>query len=568
MPLTTPRLLPALLLSLLPLAPTMGNATIHTPATMARSSATRLQGVSAHTATRSAAVQTLTLLEPGAPDTLNPLLTRTSAGLDATAGVFDSLVRLDAVGTFRPDLATHWRRSVDARTWVFSLDPRARWQDGEHVTAADVAFTLRLVRDARFGALSTRGFDHIAGVAIGDTWTLTITLTAAYAPFLATVGTTPMLPAHVFASLSPRQIRDYAPFNRHPIGSGPFTVAEMTVNGTVIEEANADYFGGPPRLDRLIFSPAGTVSRALGTAHHDDNVVLPPSLDLTPAQAAPFTGTQPLRALYSPSFAWTHLDLIEHGALADARVRRALALATPRESIITRVLAGHGRLCDGDQAPATPAYDPSLYDAYPYDPGAARKLLYQAGYVALPGGLVGLAGVPLSITLWGDAGCASCATTLDLIAQSWRAAGISSTVQLVATATLFGPRGPLYDPARFHAPRYDAVLYTWINGPDPNDALYWTRKAIVSAAHPLGGNFDGYANPKLDALESRALITPNGPGRDALYRRIQRILSADEPDIFLYWPDAISIAPRRLQGYAPTPYNAAATWNVATWQMH
>ena len=48
---------------------------------------------------------TLTVLEPGAPDTLDPLLTRTAAGADATAGVFDALVRIDATGAPRPDLA-------------------------------------------------------------------------------------------------------------------------------------------------------------------------------------------------------------------------------------------------------------------------------------------------------------------------------------------------------------------------------------------------------------------------------------------------------------------------------
>jgi ABC-type transport system substrate-binding protein len=185
----------------------------------------------------------------------------------------------------------------------------------------------------------------------------------------------------------------------------------------------------------------------------------------------------------------------------------------------------------------------------------------------VPGGLVGRDDVPLTITLWGDAGCATCAATLDLIAQGWLSAGISSTIQLVPTATLFGLHGPLYDANRFRPSRYDAVLYTWINGPDPNDALYWTRKAIVTPAHPLGGNFDGYANPALDALVNRALITPNGPGRYALYRRIQRILVADEPDIFLYWADAVSVAPTRLRGYRPTPYNAAATWNVGQWSL-
>jgi len=513
--------------------------------------------------------RTLTVAEPGAPDTLDPLLTRTAAGTDAAAPVFDALVRLDASGAFRPDLATRWHRSVDARTWTFTLDPRARWHDGEPVTAADVAFTIGLARDARFGAASTLGFDAIAAVAVGGTQSLTVTLRAAYAPFLATVGTAAILPRHVLAAIAPARLRDYAPFNRHPIGSGPYTVAQVTADGHVVEEANSDYFGGAPAVGRLVFAPVpgGSRAAALAAARRDPSMLLPSSLGLTPGDVSSAGGARARSVRYTQSFAWTHLDLIEHGALTDPLVRRALALATPRGDIVARVLHGHGHIGDGDQAPGTPAYDPTLHQSYHYDPRAARALLRKDGYRPLKDGLLGVGATPLTVTLWADASCADCAATLALVARGWRAAGIASAVKLVPTAALFGPHGLLYDPDRFNAPRYDAVLYTWINGPDPDDSAYWTRGALVTPAHPLGGNFTGYANPALDSLATAAIITPNGPGRYALYRRIQRILVADEPAVFLYWADSVSVVPRRLRGYNPTPYNSAATWNVREWSL-
>jgi peptide/nickel transport system substrate-binding protein len=510
---------------------------------------------------------TLTVLEPGAPDTLDPLLTRTAAGADATAGVFDALVRIDATGAPRPDLAARWAHSVDARTWTFYLDRRARWHDGEPVSAGDVAFTTRLVRDARFGATTTRGFDDITSLVVSGTDVLTVTLSASFAPFLATFGTTPILPEHVLGAIAPDRLRDYAPFNRHPIGSGPFVVGEFTAAGHVVEDANADYFGGAPHLDRLVIAPAGSHQAALAAARSDGSTLLPPALGLSPAEAAQFTGTTPARAVYTPSFAWTHLDLIEHGALANPLVRRALAFATPRDRIIAQVLRGHGRICDGDQAPGTPAYERALHNSYRYNLRAARRLLGQAGFRRLKGGLLGRAGAPLSLTLWGDAACRTCVATLRVIAEGWRAAGVASRLRLVPTTTLFGPHGPLYSPGRFRSSQYDAVLYAWVNGPDPDDSAYWTRASLVTPAHPLGGNLDGYANAAVDALVTHALITPNGPARDALYRRIQRVLVADEPDVFLFWADAISVAPRRLRGYGPTPYDPAVTWNAREWSV-
>lgn len=510
---------------------------------------------------------TITVLEPGAPDTLNPLLTRTAAGLDATAPVFDALVRLDASGTFQPDLAQQWHHSIDGRTWTFHLDPRARWQDGEPVTAGDVAFTARLVRDARFGAVSTRGFDHVTALTVGGSTVVTFTLSASYAPFLATVGTTPILPAHVLDGIAPARVGAYAPFNRHPIGSGPFTVGEFGSDGRVVEEANPDYFGGAPRLAQVVVAPAASRVSAL-TAARAGATVLPPSLGLASSEVQAFTGTVPARPLYSPSFAWTHLDLIEHGALANPSVRRALALATPRDAIIARVLQGHGRIADGDQAPGTPAYDPTLHNSNHYDITAARTLLRQAGLLPPPHPSRAQRERPrLTVNLWGDSACTTCVATLQMIAQGWAAAGVGTRLRLVPSGTLFGPRGPLYSPSRFQSPQYHAVLFTWVNGPDPDDSAYWMRNALVTAAHPLGGNFSGYANTTLDALATRALVTPNGPGRYALYRKIQRILTIDEPAIFLYWADAISVVPTALSGYMPNPYAPAATWNAGNWAL-
>jgi peptide/nickel transport system substrate-binding protein len=453
------------------------------------------------------------------------------------------------------------------------------------VTADDVAFTARLVRDARFGATATRGFDHITSIVVGGSDVLTVTLSASFAPFLATFGTTPILPEHVLGTIAPDRLRHYAPLSRHPIGSGPFVVAQFTADGRVVEDANAGYFGGAPHLDRLVIAPARSHQAALAAlsraARSASSTLLPPALGLSPAEAAQLGGTPatgapprraahasgPARAVYTPSFAWTHLDLIEHGALADPLVRRALAFATPRDRIIAQVLRGHGRLCDGDQAPGTPAYEPALHNAYRYNLPAARRLLGRAGFRRLKDGVLGRTGAPLSINLWGDASCGTCAATLRLIAQSWRAAGVASHLRLVPTTTLFGPRGPLYSPGRFQSSRYDAVLYAWVNGPDPDDSAYWTRAAIVTPAHPLGGNFDGFASATVDTLVTHALSTPNGPARYAFYRRIQRLLAADEPDIFLYWADAISVAPRGLRGYDPTPYESAATWNAREWAL-
>ena len=78
-----------------------------------------------------------------------------SADLEVADLLFLRLAQLGPSGrtsgddSFVPALASSWSRR-DSVTLVFELDPRARWQDGTPVTAADVLFTFEHARDSTF----------------------------------------------------------------------------------------------------------------------------------------------------------------------------------------------------------------------------------------------------------------------------------------------------------------------------------------------------------------------------------------------------------------------------------
>lgn len=56
--------------------------------------------------------------------------------------VFDTLTEVAADGTLRPELATGWTSSADARVWTFDLRPSVTFHDGARFTADDVVATL------------------------------------------------------------------------------------------------------------------------------------------------------------------------------------------------------------------------------------------------------------------------------------------------------------------------------------------------------------------------------------------------------------------------------------------
>src|SRR5256886_1504950 len=96
---------------------------------------------------------TLVFAAPGEPDILLPAVTQQQYAQDIAGQLFLKLADLglseNTVGDedFQPQLAERWEWD-DPLTLVFHLDPRAHWQDGRPVTAADVAFTFDIYTDS------------------------------------------------------------------------------------------------------------------------------------------------------------------------------------------------------------------------------------------------------------------------------------------------------------------------------------------------------------------------------------------------------------------------------------
>lgn len=514
--------------------------------------------------------------EPGAltigvlhlPGSLNPLIDASIATADITDAIFDPLLGADTHDALQPDLATGYTIEDRGRRYVFHLNPRARWQDGVQVGAADVLYTAKLMRDPRFPAYSRFGFGSIATIAATGNLTVTVTLTAPFAPFLRAFATTPILPAHVLSPIPVAQVATYAAFNRRPIGSGPYMVSDMQDGRSVTLSASGGYFRGAPRIPSLVFRLEPSTAAALAALRAGTVDMLGPSAAISPQQLLTALAAGRLSAFASPGFGWTHIDLIESGFLRDHVVRQALAYATPRQRIVAELFNGLVTLADADQPPTSRYYEPAVAGSYPYTPERVATLLRSRGYKRVRGhNWYAKFNRVLRITLWLDDGCAECGRVAARVAASWTAAGIPTGVRAVATHALFGAHGPLYDPARLGSATLNAVLYTWVTLPEPDDTAYWSTSMIVRPGHTDGLNFDGYSNPQVDRLTAQALATAGEAGRIYEYRAIQRLLVRDQPDIFLYWTSHLSIASARLHGYEANPFHAGVTWNAAAWSL-
>lgn len=115
-----------------------------------------------------------------------PLTLRT-VGPDSNAVLYTSILANNwSLTTFHPNsreiiplLATHWAYGKDGRTMYYKLDPKAKWSDGQPVTAEDFAFTIEFMRSKNIMAPWYNNFytKEIEGVIVFDPHTIAVRLT-------------------------------------------------------------------------------------------------------------------------------------------------------------------------------------------------------------------------------------------------------------------------------------------------------------------------------------------------------------------------------------------------------
>jgi peptide/nickel transport system substrate-binding protein len=176
----------------------------------------------------------------GTFDSLNPLIVRGLAVQQIRGFVVESLMARgnDEAFTLYGLLAKSVETD-DSRSYVtFHLDPRARFSDGQPVTAEDVLFSWALLRD--HGRPNHRQYyAKVVKAEAPDPLTARFDLSGVNDRELPLIlGLMPVLPKHAV---------DVATFEETtmtgPVGSGPYRVSAVKAGASVTLTRNPDYWG-------------------------------------------------------------------------------------------------------------------------------------------------------------------------------------------------------------------------------------------------------------------------------------------------------------------------------------
>ncbi|MBO4301568.1 MAG: peptide-binding protein [Desulfovibrio sp.] len=489
----------------------------------------------------------ITLGMLGEASNLIPYLSSDAASHEVAELIYVAPLRYDGDLQPQPWAASSWSMDDEGKVLRFTLRKGILWEDGQELTAEDVAFTCRIVADPATGSPYAEDFQRVKELRVIDRYTFE----ARYDRYFARAVSTwmnPILPKHL---LDGQDIR-HSHLARKPVGAGPYRLTKWEAGSRIVLDASPTYFAGRPHIDRVIYRiipDSATMFMEMRSGRLD-------IMDLTPLQYLRQTAGEEWSRCCSKyrylASVYVYLGFnLEHPFFQDVRVRQAISFAISREDIIRGVLLGQGVPAFGPFKPGTWASHPSL-QAVRQDIPRARSLLAEAGFVDSDGdGVLDRQGQPLAFTILTNQGNEQRILTATVMQSQLRAVGIDVRIRTVEWAAFireFVNKG-----------RFDAVLLGWTIPQDPDLYSVWHSSQTFEG----GLNFTHYRNSEVDDLLTRAQSTPDRQTRVACYRRIQEILDAEQPYCFLFVPWALPVVQRRIRGIEPAL--AGIMYNFEDW---
>jgi peptide/nickel transport system substrate-binding protein len=494
---------------------------------------------------------TLVIALPSQPENFNPITSNNM--YEGNQKFFNGLLRYGKDLSAEPDLASAMPdRGADGRTVTVKVRDDVTFHDGTTLTARDVAFTYNAILDPDSASPMATALDTLDSAKALDDRTVEFKLNRADPAFYdkLQIGIVPA------ALLAGKDLKT-APFNRMPVGTGPYVIKEFDSGGRVVMEANAHYFRGAPKIKRIVL-----------IAVEDENarVALLEKGTIDAAGIVPKLAPRVRRngnyQVFEVRTADARTVAFPHGdpALRDPDVRRALSYAVDREKIVEGVLAGAGEPAYGPIMKGHWAYSPVA--ERPYDPDEAGRRLDAAGWTRRGDATRRKGGRELSFTLMYPSNdsvrkdiALAFAAQMGHVGVDVRLEGLTFDViekRQDHGATQFGYGTP-YDP--------DLELYS----------LFHSK--FATSDDDAFTNYTRTRNAAIDAALEAERSTLDDDRRKHHFAQLQKALAHDASWLWLVRLRHIAVISKRVKGVDPQVephahgFSRGTTWNLEDWTL-
>src|SRR5579884_298198 len=453
---------------------------------------------------------------------------------------------------FRGNFAESWTVSDDQTTYTFKLRPDLVWSDGQPMTATDFKWTYDQASNPANAWPYISNLENIASYEAPDEHTIVVKLKEPVAVGLEMADAITALPKHIWEKLDWNDPSTNPEYNKPTVGSGPFLLQDWQRDNQAVFVPNDRYFRGRPKLDSYTIRIAGNATvgyQWLKTGEVDRFTFLPS--DYEDAKRQP---NLTVYEWWPASGDWSYIGFnLRRPLVQDVRVRQALAYAVDRNLIIDKVLYGLAQPIYSAFGPTCWCYNPDVPHR-DYDLAKAREMLDEAGWSPGADGIRQKDGQRLKLRLMFGPNTNRVREQIATITQdSFKQIGVDLEIQTLEwSAYLSALRTPPFD--------WDMNVGGWSATVDP----YWMYQ-IWSEDNIPELNAGAYKNPELEALFKKGARTFDQAERKQIYGEIQRILTDDQPYIYLYMNKGWDGVNNRIGGIEPT--TLGIDYNIEQWYV-
>ncbi|MDQ2787730.1 MAG: peptide ABC transporter substrate-binding protein [Chloroflexota bacterium] len=495
------------------------------------------------------------------PTIFNPLMSTLEVDRGVQYALFDSLWRIDEKGQLIPNLATEIPSvqnggiSKDGLTYTFKLRKDVKWHDAQPFTAKDVLFSHKTVLDPKFNAGNRIGHDLVTAISAPDDATVTMTLKQTYAPFLIVWSDTYIVPEHILGTVPDLNTAEFN--STKPVGTGAFTFAERVAGDHITLQANPNYHGPGPYLDKVIFKyiPDLTV---MFTQFKTGEIDYTGIQGITADHYNEAKGLQG-KVINLGDSPFVEFIFMNFGKpqFQELPVRQALYAAMDKKNIIDKVYYGLPKPSETYLPLTSWALNPNLTPQV-FNMDQAKKILDDAGWKPGGDGVREKNGVKLSFTNSTTAGNKVREQAQQYLQQTWKQIGVDMQIKNFPAAVIWGDY--------FNKSQYDTVMVGENAGlgADP-DVTTRFGSAYIPVQGGGGQNTEQYKNPTVDKLLAQGATELDQEKRKAIYVQLQQVLRDDLAFLPIFHYANIEGTKAGLMNYKASAYVVSNVWNINEW---
>jgi peptide/nickel transport system substrate-binding protein len=463
-----------------------------------------------------AAKDTVVVADQYDATTFDPVAQSDLPSIRAARAVYNTLLDVDEQNRPKAALVTSWEFLSDTEIKL-SLRKDVVFHNGEKMTAHDVKYTI----DRAIGPAGTHVktfVQDIKDVEVIDDYTVVIRLKQANYAFFPTL-------AHCWTSVLNKKAVDAAgdSYGMNPVGTGPFKFVSWQKGNKYVLERFDNYWGEkakfkvlevrsvPEGSSRTIELESGWVDLAFPISNNDLKRI---------------EDNQNLTLYRIPQNSVTYMGInCSKKPFDDVRVRQALHAALDTVGIQKAVWRGVGKVPNSLVPPEVRYSIDREVTPHKQDVELAKKLLEEAGVK------------DLVLEIWTNERKER-VDMAQIIQAQFADVGITAKIQVLEWgAFLNGLRENTHD------------LFILGKASVVSDPDYSVSNVLESNGST---NYAGFKDPELDAFLAGGRHVPDGPEREAVYKKMQLYINEQVPMIYLHNDESIVGAQRYIKGFVPS----------------